>query len=67
MIARIADRIVLLNTNQNAPSSVTALGSADEVLTTENLAKVFQVEVQIDRDEATGQRIYTPMRRTQPK
>lgn len=67
LIARIADKIVLLKTNQNAPSSVTALGSTEEVLTTENLADVFQVEVQIVTDEATGQRIYTPMRRTQPK
>ena len=45
LIARIADKIVLLKTNQNAPSSVTALGSTEEVLTTENLADVFQVEV----------------------
>lgn len=64
LIARIADRIVLLRAGEKSPNQVAAIGEPTEILTRENLAAVFQVDVQILRDPLSNELVYTPMKRT---
>jgi iron complex transport system ATP-binding protein len=47
LMARLADRILLLEKPGDEPSVVAASGARDEVLTPENLRRVYQVDVSI--------------------
>jgi iron complex transport system ATP-binding protein len=47
LMARLANRIVLLEKREGEPSSLAASGPTDEVLTSENLRRVYQVDVSI--------------------
>ncbi len=60
LIARLADRIILLQKNKDGPSTTAASGTASEVLRPETLSLVYEVEVAIHTDPASGLTIYTP-------
>jgi iron complex transport system ATP-binding protein len=54
MIDRIADDIALLLPEPNKPSEIFAVGKKDDILTPDNIAKVFDVHVSIF-DDASSQ------------
>jgi iron complex transport system ATP-binding protein len=63
LMARIADRIVLLRNGPEAqPSSIAASGSPSSVLSQANLADVFNVDVHIFNDPISGEPVYNPTR-----
>jgi iron complex transport system ATP-binding protein len=63
MIARLADRVVLLHGQRNTPDSIAAAGAPDMVLSRENLDRVFAVDVHIFKDPQSGELVYNPTRK----
>ncbi|HEY9778205.1 MAG TPA: ABC transporter ATP-binding protein [Planktothrix sp.] len=64
LIARAADRVVLLQKQPGAPSKIAATGAPPAVLTRENLQRVFEVEVQIHTDPESGETFYNAIKST---
>lgn len=60
VIARIADQVVLLEQTGAQCSRVAACGSVQQVLSTENLKRVFDVDVTVFDDPTTGETVYNP-------
>jgi iron complex transport system ATP-binding protein len=65
LIARIADRVILLRTVKDAPSTTAAVGTPGTVLSRDHLASVFDVDVHIFNDPESGEAVYNPTRRAQ--
>lgn len=61
LMARVADRVILLRTNADHPSSIAAIGTPEEVLTPSILRTVYEVEVSIVTDPQNGLKIYSPI------
>jgi iron complex transport system ATP-binding protein len=66
LIARVADTVVILGGEKDAPSKIRASGAPDTVLTKENLASIFEVDVHIIQDPESGERVYHPAERLNP-
>jgi iron complex transport system ATP-binding protein len=60
LIARLADRVVLLHGQRDKPDSIAASGAPDTVLSRENLNAVFAVDVHIFKDPESGELVYNP-------
>lgn len=68
LIAQLAHQVFLLDQTANGISHIVASGTPEAVLEPNILRQVYQVEVSICVDEASGSRVYTPMRcLTSPK
>lgn len=61
LMSRLSDRIILLKRNVGCPSHVAISGPPISVLTRDHLQLVYEVEVCIMRDKATGLTSYTPV------
>lgn len=62
LISRLADRVLLLSKVESRPGTVVACGSPADVLAPATLRAVYEVEVSVTCDPATGWAIYTPTR-----
>lgn len=60
LIARLADKVVLLERSTNGPSRPAAVGSPAQILTFDMLRKVYEVDVSITTDPQTGMTNYVP-------
>lgn len=58
LIARIADRVVLLTKEPPSPSRIAASGNCAEILTRERISQVFQVDVSILDDPQSSVPVY---------
>lgn len=61
LMSRLADHILLLGKSDSQPSTFYACGSPQAVLQPATLRAVYQVEVSIVGDPATGRKVYTPI------
>jgi iron complex transport system ATP-binding protein len=61
LMSRLSDRIVLLKRNVDRPSHVAISGPPEAVLTRDHLQLVYEVEVCIMKDNASGLTSYTPV------
>jgi iron complex transport system ATP-binding protein len=61
LISRLADRVLLLDKPDEGASLVAASGSPQEVLNRETLRRVYQVEIAIVSDEASGFTSFMPV------
>lgn len=59
LLARLADRIAMIEKPPDGPGLVAGLGAPAEVLNPDLLRRVYHVEVSILRDPATGEPVYT--------
>jgi len=60
VIARIADKVLLIQKDDKGVGRVAAFGKPDEVFRRETLASIFDVEVSIITEPNTNQTIYYP-------
>jgi iron complex transport system ATP-binding protein len=61
LMSRLADHILLLGKPDSQPSTFVACGSPQQVLEPPTLRAVYEVEVSIVDDPATGRKVYTPI------
>jgi iron complex transport system ATP-binding protein len=71
LIARLADRVLLLNSSDRNGSTggagvVAAYGTTDEVLNVDTLRAVYGVDVAINEDPGSGLKTYVPIRALNP-
>ncbi len=60
VIARVADSVILIESNQDNTSKIAATGSVKDALSTENLRRVFEIDVTTFDDPDTGELVYNP-------
>jgi iron complex transport system ATP-binding protein len=60
VIARIADKVLLIQKDDKGSGRVAAFGKPDEIFRRETLASIFDVEVSIITEPNTNQTIYYP-------
>ena len=61
LMSRLSDQIILLKRNLDRPSHVAIAGPPNSVLTRDHLQLVYEVEVCIMKDNATGLTSFTPV------
>ncbi|HEY9715224.1 MAG TPA: ABC transporter ATP-binding protein [Chroococcales cyanobacterium] len=64
VIMETADRVVLIETNSNAPSRVAEIGAPATVFQRSTLKRIFEVDIEFVVDPASGKTLLNPFSRT---